>query len=490
MPPLTATQRHQLLTEIRRGHEQARRSASTGALSYLQHVLIDRAGEPTPYRVAAEPWQWGLAARLAPAVDRVVGVRKEYTGPRCFWLTLPRGHDKTGLIGRLCSYALCFSRTPLRAVAAAADKEQAGLIAEFMAAEARLNPWLEELMKFGNWSVEGRDTGSKLRILAAEEKSSYGLKEDFMVLDELTHWGKRGLWDTVVSGREKRPHAVLIVITNAGLLRTWQRDVFEEVKQDPDWYVYEAPGQLATWMSREKIDRLRRLVPAPLARRLYDNVWIDPTVEAGFVTRGEAEGCVDGSLAYRERGNPAHQYVASIDYAPVRDRTALAVGHEENGEVVIDRLQVVQGSKDRRVPIQLVEAWIDEVRQNFFNPTLVVDPYQMESTIQRYEGTLQVERFEARGGKTNYELANTLRGLVISNRLKVYPNAGSLLVDSRVEDFVDELSSVLLRNTSYGYRIDTQGSQHDDRVIAVGQLCVHLARGAGRISLPSSTRWF
>lgn len=485
--------RQALLKRLNDEAELSRRCSSASLLAYLNRVVIDCPPEPRPLREVWEPWQWSLAARLIPALECVAGVRpdQDYRGPRSFWLTLPRGHDKTSLIGRLTSWVLAFSRKPIRAVAAAADREQASLIPEFMQGEVRLNPWLAELLRFSSWRVDGH-RGSRLKVLAADDKSSFGLKEDLMLLDELTNWPKRGLWDTVVSGREKRPSSVLIIITNAGLLRTWQRDCFEVARASADWYVYESPGKLAGWMSDRKLAELRRLVPPGLARRLYDNVWTDPSAEHGFVTYEEARACVDHSLAYSPRGRPGLVYTASVDYAPVRDRTVMCVAHDDpqTGEVVLDRMDVIQGSAQRRVPVQAVEAWVEEVRHAFFRPTLVLDPYQMESTAQKYDGTLEVVRFEARGGKSNYELASNLRSLVVNGRLRVYPAAGSLLVDGRPEDLVDEMAKLVVVQKNYGWRLDHTVNEHDDRTVALGQAALHIVRGQGRINLPSSERWF
>src|SRR4051812_7405525 len=127
--PLDPTLRGKLLDRLQQRYDHCRRASSTGSLAYLQNVVIDRAGEPCSFGEAAEPWQWLIASRMAPALDSVAGLRP-YAGPRNFFFTLPRGHDKSSLIGRLCSWLLAFSRNPIRCIAGAADKEQAGLLAE------------------------------------------------------------------------------------------------------------------------------------------------------------------------------------------------------------------------------------------------------------------------------------------------------------------------------------------------------------------------
>lgn len=471
-------------------HEEIRRIAASGVLPYLGEVVINSAGDPKPYREVAEPWQWTLASRLAPAIEAVAGIRKDYKGPRSFWITLPRGHDKTSLIGRLTSWSLAFSRYALRAIAAAADKEQANLILEFMQAEAALNPWLSPLLAFGNWKVTGGN-GSRLKILAADDKSSFGLLEDIQIADELVWWSKRNLFDTIISGREKRPGSVFIVITNSGTLKSWQHEVFLAAQQDPDWWVYESPGRISNWLRADKIEGIRKLMPAPLARRVFDNVWIDENEDCGFISRRQAEACVDPALSCREQGVRGVKYVAAVDFGIVKDLCVMGVCHmTDDGEVVLDRMDTIQGSHEHRVPIQAVEAWIERVRRDFFSPTLILDLYQMESTAQRFDGLMEVERFESRGGKSNYEMAVNLRGMLINKRVRYYEGAGSVVKNGRNHDLVDELAELTIEMKSYGWRISHTASGHDDRAVMLAMACLYLAQSRGKTKLALGDRWF
>src|SRR5262249_35055955 len=115
---------------------------ATSLDAYLRAVLIDRVPEAQPFARVAEPWQMDLLEAMVPAVEAVAGLRPDYRGPMSFWRTLPRGHDKTSSIGRLCCWLLAYAPRRLSLAAGAGDSDQAEILGEAMKAEAALNPWL------------------------------------------------------------------------------------------------------------------------------------------------------------------------------------------------------------------------------------------------------------------------------------------------------------------------------------------------------------
>jgi hypothetical protein len=488
---LSPQERADLIREIKAAHTLAIHESQKGCLRYLQHVVIDRSPEPTAFRLAAEPWQWALASKIAPAIERIAGYNPSYSGPRCFWFTLPRGHDKTSFIGRFASWALCFNRKSISGIAAARDRDQANFILDYMRAEARLNPWIDQRLSFHNYQVRGQNE-SKLQIVSADAQSAFGNKSDFVIFDELTHWEKRDLFDSLFSGKEKRPQSVYIVITNAGLLRSWQHELIEHAKKNPDWFVYESPGPIAGWLSQEKIAQDAALLPKGLADRVLYNRWLDPSEGCGYITRAEAEACQrlgrELNLHYRHKAIPgaSGQYVAAIDYAPVRDRTVATVGHKDpSGVVVVDKMDVFQGSRENRVQIETLEEWMRDVNEAFRRPLFVVDPYQMESTIQRYSSRFRIERFEARGGKANYELAVNLHNLTIHHQLAWYDGCGTIFADGKPHTLVDEIAELVIKTMTYGYRFDHEQSKHDDRAVALGMMALYAVKEA-RVEIPDN----
>lgn len=483
----------ELLQKIKALEQVAFTTSSKGFLNFLNQIKIDCRPSPALFRDKADPWQWALAQTMAPAIEQMAGLREDYTGPRNFWLTMPRGHDKSGLLGRLLNWALTFSRHRIGCTAAAADKEQASFILNSMKAEADLNPWFGKTLYAKNWQMKGR-TGT-LDILAADAKSSFGGKADFSVYDELTHWPKRDLWDALYSGAHKRgKNAVNVVITNAGLQKTWQWDLLQIFRKAPSWFVYEAPGPIASWMTGDQADEIRAGLTPQMARRVLGNEWLDPAEGCDFVTRAEAQACEDlgaqMGLRRQAKGTMGLNYIAVIDYGISHDRTVMTVMHMEGDMVLVDQMVVLQGSRAQHVSIAQVEEWIDQVINLFGIQLLVVDKFQMEATCQRFASKVMIEQFNYQGGSRCHEMLMALRNAIVNRQLVWYPGCGDTRFKGRIHTLVDEFAEAVVKQMSYGMRIDHLPGLHDDRIQTLGMGLLALYKLMPKKNLPDSSLWF
>lgn len=362
-----------------------------------------------------------------------------------------------------------------------------------MRKERELNPHLLEPVYIKKGEAEG--PGGTLKVLTSDADSAFGYTADVILCDEVTHWKKAGLLNTLYSGLQKRGgNAVFLIISNAGVKETWAWDFKESCKGDKKWLVWEAPEDtnLASWMRDDDIASVRSKLPPLLARRVIDNVWLDPLDLGLWVTKVDVVQCFDLSAPYPRPPESGVYYKAGIDYGPKRDRTALSIVHRsDDNSVLLDRLDVYQGSPSSPVPVSLVEDWIDEVAIDTYRADLVVDPYQMEGVIQKYEHRWKVDRFEPRGGKHNYELAECLRTLIVNGLLRFSPLAGALVLSSgEIETLADELPGLVPKLTVYGYRIDHESTSHDDRAVSLGMAALEAVRDqtSFRIKVPPNGR--
>jgi hypothetical protein len=276
-------------------------------------------------------------------------------------------------------------------------------------------------------------------------------------MDEVTHWKNDKLWTAVVSGRQKVPGSLLVCITNAGVLGSWQHEILWNTanRDTKNWRVYYRRGHLASWITEESLAQTRALLPAIAAKRVLDNEWVDPAEESGYLSAGEVDACIRSSRATVPKGA---QVIGAVDYGATNDRTAKAeVWQDKDGVIQVSDLTVAQGSPGRPVPVERVEEWIRGMRHC---KKIFVDPHQMEGTIQKFEALgYPIERVQFRGGSFNCDIATNLRTLILGQRIQWSPEQGL--------DFAGELKGLVTKITPHGYRFDHKSGRHDDQAFAV-----------------------
>ena len=165
----------------------------------------------------------------------------------------------------------------------AGDRDQAGLVRDAIDRLLAANPWLADLLEVKSWEVLNRDTQSTLHILSSDAATSYGQLADFIVADEICHWTEgRGadFWNSLLSTSAKPAPAtggvpLLVVISNAGYVDTWQWELREKVRKDPAWHFHSLAGP-APWIDHESLAEQERLLPPKEYRRLWLNQWVSP----------------------------------------------------------------------------------------------------------------------------------------------------------------------------------------------------------------------
>lgn len=442
------------------------RASREGLDYFLDAITVPSSPEPRRFGDCADPWQREKLGPKIPALEHLAGMRPEYTGPLRFMDILARGHNKTSEEAWLSVWLCLASRNPITGYVLAADREQGRIIVDSANALLRLNPWLSQAITVQRDTISG--PGGRVQVLPFDAASGMGLQGNFYIADEIVHWKREREWTTLTSGLRKRRPTVFCVLSNAGSLGSWQHNAFLEAQAGGEWRLFYRKGILASWLDLEGVARDRRLMPPSEGDRLFGNEWIDPAAEYDYLRRAECEACEDGKLFYRlRREYGVSNYVASIDYGPRRDRTALCIGHHDGRRVVVDRLECWQGHADMPVQIADCEAWIAEAQKAFAPVAWVIDPYQMEGTIQSMQRRgLPVRPFKFRGGQGNYELAQLLRQTVIDGTIAWYPGAGQL----GGETLVDELAALRVKRMPYGYRFDHASQKHDDRAFALASM--------------------
>lgn len=202
--------------------------------------------------------------------------RQAEGGTSRLWLERTRGSSKTTDVAVMALWPLAFSERKVDGIVAAGDKDQAGLLRAAIKRLLEANPWLKQLIEVNDWKVKNPATDSQLEIISSDAATSYGALVDFAVVDEVSHWTEgRGqeLWVSILSTAAKKPDCLLIGITNAGWVDTWQWELREKIRSDPAWYFHALEGP-APWIRVEQLAEQERLLPPKEYRRLWLNQWV------------------------------------------------------------------------------------------------------------------------------------------------------------------------------------------------------------------------
>jgi hypothetical protein len=272
------------------------------------------------------------------------------------------------------------------------------------------------------------------------------------------------------------PDARAAIITTSGDPASWQRKVYESALVEPDlWRVSEVHGP-PPWIPVRLIEAERRRLPASAFARLFDNEWT--ASEDRLTDPDDLAACVtlDGPLAPQD----GCSYVIGLDLGLKHDRTAAVVAHAEaiigdggvsGTRVVLDRLEVWQGSRRAAVRLEDVEGWVLQASQAYNRAPVVFDPWQAVGMAQRLAAK-RVRTVEFTFSQQSVGRIASALHLSIRDHTLALPDDAALL---------DELANVRLRETSPGVlRMDHDPDRHDDRAVALALACHWLLENAPR----------
>lgn len=393
-------------------------------------------------------------------------------GPKPYnFLTRARGGSKTTDLAAVALALMLAVDTPERLYWIAADAEQGRLAIDSISQFGASTPSIGSAIEIQARKVVSPQSGASLEVLAADAAGAWGLRPYAVFADELAQWPDtpqpRQLWEAVSTAVAKNKRARLVVLTTSGDPAHFSAEILEHAKTSPLWRVHEVPGP-APWADPDRLAEQRARLTESAYARLFENQWTEP--EDRLTSVADLEACatlLDWPLGYSAKASP---YLVTIDIGLKNDRTVVAVTHGERtpGEgaqrIVLDRLASWQGSRQRPVSLDEVEAYVLQVAHDY-HAQIRLDPYQAAQLAQRLRRHgVRVEEFvfsASSVGKLGQGLYTTLRdhALAIPRSDHEDPEAAALH---------DELASVRLRETSPGvYRLDHDRGRHDDRAIVL-----------------------
>jgi len=250
-----------------------------------------------------------------------------------------RGESKSEDLACIGCVDLLFAPKMSKSYVVAADADQAGIVMQSVERLQATSPILKDLVVTRS-VVTNLKTGSTLTILAADERTNWGLRARRILFDELSLQVNERLWTVMISTLGKSNRSQLITCTMAG----WdQTSIAYKVRKtalgNPDYYYQSREAtELAPWLSAKDMDEQRDwLHPAEFAR-LWECRWVE--AEGRFLTADLFDASITGKEQFT--GDRAHRYYIYVDLGWVHDATCVAVVHVDGDRVILDTLRTIQ----------------------------------------------------------------------------------------------------------------------------------------------------
>jgi len=464
-------------------------------------LMIDTTSGPEPFNERVEAWQEADFQALDSGWQRaVIGTSHKATFSRA-WLERPRGHSKSSDIAIMAAWALCASDRQISGYAGAGDRDQAGILRNAIGRLLFINPWLSKILEVQNYRVMNKRTGSHLEIISSDAPTSYGLNPDFLICDEVVHWPKRDLFDSLLSSSAKRSTCMLVCISNAGLQDDWAWELREKVRVDPDWHFSRLEGPVATWITPEQLAENERLLPNIAYQRLWLNRWTTGGGDA--LSPDVINAAFAGNHRRHQSSQDGFEYVGGLDLGVTRDASALVIlgvkrSYEGHGRIRLAHTQIWRPAKDKKIKLQEIEDTLIKMHQRFKLKCLNFDPWQATHMAQRLTaaglGVPSTERIQAsgyvpmtevtQGGSNLQAMATTLIEAFNDYRIELYDDP----------DLRRDLFKFRIEEKSYGYRLVSprdenghgdMGSAFAMAMLAASELAGKRQFHAGAVNLDS-----
>lgn len=405
------------------------------------------------------------------------------------YLQFPRGHDKTD---NLAWWSLLWLSTTenCRGYAAGVDRDNAKLFRDSSRKIKGLHPELFKDIFIEKHVVFSKKTGSYIETISSDADSAYGLNFDLLIINDFHAWPDKTFWEVLWTACEKKQGIRVWIESNALTLGSegafWvkkQRDWVQKHSWDgyrkignksAEWFYYNPPKYLASWQIH-KVQQWQETLHPLAFRRLIENK--DTAGEESYVTPEQIEAITTGQvhLGWKDKSEKKGYIVTAIDLGIKKDSTAIATIQSlpvEKGvppTLILLALDVITGSIDEPVLLRNAEKIFLDHQKRFFSNPILIDPWNAADIIQRYPSKVAEWPFTARHVQ---ELTQTLYRVIADKNLIIYKDAGFAFQDGEDWTLQKELINAVIKDTSYGQRVDHKSGGYSDRLMAVG-MCVH-----------------
>lgn len=413
-------------------------------------------------------------------------------------ILMPRKSGKSALLSSLTLYLTYCGPNGGETYAVASSKDQARIVFNDAKKMIQMDPELSQGVKLYRDAIEVIDSGSVMRVLAAEAPQLEGLNPTAICYDELHTAPNRELWDVLALAKASRFDAIQIAISTAGVktdssgkdslcfsMYNYGKSVAQGHTDDKDFFMaaWEPKDQNADHTNEDvwaqanpglndisSLDDFRSSVkrtPAAEFKTKRLNLWVN-TMNAWIEPKTWDECASDFVIP-----NGA-DVVLGFDGSYSGDASALVVvsiadKDDLNSKPHIECIKVwekpMDANDDWRVPVEDVEAQIIAAAKKYSVKEIVCDPYRYGRTYQVLESEHRLPMVEFPQSPARMIPATTTFFEAVTQ---------NLLTQSGNKDLARHVSNAVLKVDARGSRLSKESKNSNRKIdLAVAAVMAH-----------------
>src|SRR5262249_26232067 len=141
------------------------------------------------------------------------------------------------------------------------------------------------------------------------------------ILNEISHITKEEFAKNLLDNASKVPHGLVVCITNAGFISSWQESLRDVARTSPRWY-FSAYTQQAPWLDAAEIEEAKKRNSATRFARLWEGQWVHESADAIRPSDIDNAVTLDGATLAPKKGWSA---VAGVDIGIRRDHSSVVL---------------------------------------------------------------------------------------------------------------------------------------------------------------------
>ena len=354
---------------------------------FVRGLTIDGQAGPVKMDKAICDFQKVCFIDLAPSIE---AIRNGTMPPiRRAWIERTKKASKDADLATIVAWLCAFPTRPFYGQIGAADRNQAGIIKDRLAALLFHNEWLRDYIKIVGNEIRSTTTAGtgeplcRFEIKSSDVAGSHGGTPDLLIVNELSHITKWEFVENLLDNADGVRQGMAIVATNAGIKGskswTWRQTAINS--DEYAVYIYDRP---APWHSKEAIKDAEARNARSRYRRLWWGEW--PSGHGDALEEADLERMFSRYKQPILAPEAGWTYIIGLDLGVTKDHAGLAVvGVNEK----LKRIKVAnwkrwnpKESKTKKVDLISVKTWTLDWYRRYKALLLVYDPYQAELLVQ------------------------------------------------------------------------------------------------------------